>query len=133
MTSDDLVWLDLGLAIYRRRMNLGIHTQRELAERAGVNPNTISRLELGVPWVRRGRKWAAIEAALELPTGWIERFVSERTSPRSPLVADAVEQAVLDAITEHAPAVTIRQARAVAKATVRQLEQAGLLPGGARG
>lgn len=126
MTPDD-VWLDLGLALYRRRIELGIHSQRELAKRAGLHHNTIGKLERGEPWIQRGRSWAKVEAVLELPDGWIAEFVARHTSV-AVLSAEVVEQTVLDAVTEFAPHVTVRQARAIAAATARRLEQQGLLP-----
>lgn len=128
MPGDESVWEDLGLALYRRRLELGIPSQRELAKRAGVHHNTVSKLELGQSWTRRGASWAKIEAVLELPEGWIADFVARRTAVPA-LTPDAVERAVLDSIAEVTPHVTIRQARAVAKATVRQLEREGFLSG----
>jgi transcriptional regulator with XRE-family HTH domain len=129
MPADDAVWLDLGLALYRRRIDLGIGSQRELAARAGVHHNTVSRLERGQPWSRRGRAWTAIEAALGLEEGWIASYIANYGVETGPVMTtEAVERAVLDSVTEHAPHLPIRQARAIAAATARRLEQQGLLP-----
>jgi len=132
--ADENVWLDLGFAIYRRRIQLGIKSQRELARRAGLHHNTVGRLERGEPWAQRGGSWGQVEAALELPEGWISEFVANYPATGGPaLTAHAVEQAVLDSIAAIAPHVTIRQARLIAAATAKRLEEEGLLPNGRAG
>ena len=131
MTADEAVWLDLGFALYKRRLELGISSQRELARLSGVNRNTIGLIERGQPWSRRGSSWAKLEAALELPKGWIAEFIKNHAATGRPaLTANAVEQAVLDSIADIAPHVTIRQARRIAAATAARLGEAGLLPDG---
>jgi transcriptional regulator with XRE-family HTH domain len=133
VAADESVWDDLGFALYRRRLEIGIKSQRELERRSGVNHNTISLLERGKSWSRRGTSWAKLEAALELEDGWISRFVAQHPARnRRALTAETVERAVLDSIAEHAPQLTVRQARLIAAATARRLEQGGLLgrPGG---
>ena len=132
MNADEAVWLDLGLALYRRRIERGIDSQRELAKLAGVHHNTISRLERGQPWTRRGRAWTAVERTLGLPDGWISAYVASHSTEASEpvLSAEVVEQVVLEAMGEHAPHVTIRQARSVAAGVAKRLGQRGYLPDG---
>jgi transcriptional regulator with XRE-family HTH domain len=124
------VWREVGLAVYHRRTELGIATQGDLAERAGVHLNTISRLERGRALKRRSPSWAAIEAALSWPEGKIADMVDGRdreTEPGPALTADVVKRAVLAAITSVESDVTVRQAHRMAAAAVTQFEQQGLL------
>jgi len=127
------VWEDLGFALYKRRLELGIESQRELARRSGVSHNRISLIERGLAVTRRGSSWSKLETALDLPQGWISEFVSKHPARNAQaLSAEIVERAVQDAIEEVAPQLTVRQARLIAEATARRLEQGGLLgrPGG---
>jgi hypothetical protein len=129
MAADGTVWDDLGFALYQRRLELGIVSQRELERLSGVHHNTISLIERGKSWSRRGSSWAKIENALDLPNGWIAEFVAKHPARTAQaLTAEAVEQAVLESISEFAPHVTIRQARLIATATARRLEQQGQMP-----
>jgi len=129
MLPDDPVWLELGAALYRRRIELGITSQEALAKRAGLHRNTIGKVERGEPWSRPGQAWSKIEAALELEPGWIDDFVARHRANGGRMVtAGAIEQAVLDSINDHSPHLPIRQARRIAAATVQRLTAAGLLP-----
>jgi transcriptional regulator with XRE-family HTH domain len=130
MAADE-VWADLGFALYRRRLEVGIGSQRELSRLSGVNRNTISLIERGKPWSRRGSSWSKLEAALELPTGWIGEFVASRSEAPAPvLTPEAVQEAVLESLAEHAPHLQLRQARSIAAATAKRLGERGFLPGG---
>ena len=124
--ADAAVWREVGLAVYHRRIELGIETQQELAERAGVSLNTISRLERGVPSKRRNPTWAKIERALGWPEGKIAAMVAGQAL--GVITPAAVRQAVLDSIHEVGQDLTIRQAQEIAALTVERLKQQKLLP-----
>ncbi len=128
MPSEDAAWREVGHAVANRRNNLHMTTQAELAERAGVHKNTISRLELG-QLRRQGRKWAAIEAALEWPTGKLMGMYRSLMDQTGRVPADVLERAVLDTLNEAAPHVTVRQARRIAEGIVERLERDGYLLG----
>lgn len=124
--ADAAVWREAGLAVYHRRIELGMASQSELAERADVSLNTISRLERGVPSKRRNPTWGAIESALGWPEGTIGNMVEGRAY--EVLTADAVRKAVLDAILEVEPDVSVKQAKQVAAIAVEKLQQRKMLP-----
>jgi transcriptional regulator with XRE-family HTH domain len=124
MSSEAAAWREVGHAVATRRLSLGMPTQQDLGERSGVHKNTISRLELG-QLRRRGKKWSDIEAALEWPAGRLTAMYREFLEHSGRVPADAIERAVLEAITDAAPHVTVRQARKVAEGAVQRLEQAG--------
>lgn len=128
MSSEATAWREVGHAVATRRLSLGMPTQQDLAERSGVHKNTISRLELG-QLRRRGKKWSDIEAALGWAAGRLTAMYREFLEHSGRVPADAVERAVLDAITDAAPHVTVRQARRVAEGVVQRLEQGGHLLG----
>lgn len=127
--ADAAVWREVGHAVSRRRGELGISSQSQLAALAGVHVNTVSRLERGTAVKRSNPTWGAIEAALSWPEGTIASMAGIRPNTATPLTADAVSRAVLTAIHRVEPEVTIRQANEIAAQTVAQLEQEGLLPG----
>lgn len=128
MPTDDAAWRKVGHAVANRRNHLGMTTQAELAERAGVHHNTISRLELG-QLRRQGRKWSAIEGALEWPTGKLMSMYRSFMDQTGRVPADVLERAVLDTLNEAAPHVTVRQARRIAEGIVERLERDGYLLG----
>lgn len=128
MASEDVAWREVGHAVANRRNHLGMATQADLAERAGVHHNTISRLELG-QLRRQGRKWAAIEAALDWPTGKLMNMHRSLMDQTGRVPADVLERAVLDTLNEAAPHVTVRQARRIAEGIVERLERDGYLLG----
>lgn len=130
MRGADTGWDAAAAAVYRRRLALGIRSQRELAKRAGVSYNTVNRLERGVPSNRRNPSWPAIEAALEWPEGRIADMVEGReTPPEPPPPSVLIRQAVLAAVAKVRPDVTVQQAQEIADATMSQLRQDGLLRG----
>jgi transcriptional regulator with XRE-family HTH domain len=131
---DDAVdWRAIGRAIFERRTELGMDRQLDLAERAGVHLNTISRIERGVPSSRRSPAWSKIEAALQWPGGHISRL-ADGESARSPdfpipvAMAEEIERAVLAAISDVEPDVTLRQAREIGERTINELRRRELLP-----
>lgn len=126
MPVADALWREAGLAVYERRVELGMASQTELAEAAGVSLNSVSRLERGVPSKRRAPTWGAIERALGWPEGKIEAMVEGRTS--EVLTADAVRQAVIDAIHDVEPDLSIPQANQIAAITVERLRRRKMLP-----
>lgn len=132
MPTEDAAWREVGHEVASRRASLGIATQLELAELAGVHKNTISRLELGL-LRRQGRAWARIEAALGWPAGRLMALYREFKDRSGRVPAEVVERAVLEAITESAPHVTVRQARQIADGALRRIEQQGFLSGARRG
>jgi transcriptional regulator with XRE-family HTH domain len=125
-TADAAVWREAGHAVYERRIELGMQSQTELAERAGVSLNSVSRLERGVPSKRRSPTWGPIERALGWPEGKIEDMIEGRAS--DVLTAEAVRQAVLDAIHDVEPDVTVKQANEIAGITIERLRQRKMLP-----
>lgn len=128
MRGADTVWDAVASAVYRRRLALSIRSQRELARRAGVSYNTVSRLERGVASSRRNPSWPAIEAALEWPEGRISDMVEGRETPPEPLPPSVlVRQAVLAAVAQVRPDVTVQEAQAIADVTMSRLKSSGLL------
>lgn len=125
--ADVAAWREAGLAVYDRRIELGMQSQSELAERAGVSLNSVSRIERGIPSKRRAPTWGPIERALGWPEGKIESMVEGRTL--EVLTADAVRRAVLAAIHTVEPDLSIRQANEIAAETVAELRRGRLLPG----
>lgn len=126
MPTEDAAWREVGHRVATRRISLGITTQRELARLAGTHKNTISRLELGL-LRRQGRAWARIEAVLQWPPGRLISMYRDIVEQTGRLPVDAVVQAVLDAVTEAAPHVTVRQARRIAEGATERLRAQGLL------
>lgn len=61
----------VGRAVADRRVDVGLHTQRELADTAGVALSTAALLERGKTFPRPGNR-AAIEDALRWPRGTLE-------------------------------------------------------------
>jgi hypothetical protein len=102
--------------------------QRDLAERAGLHKNTISKLELG--HLRRpGSKWGEVEDALGWPRGKLVAMYRDIVDHPDRVPAEVVERAVLDTLNEAAPHVTVRQARRIADGIVERLERDGYLLG----
>lgn len=124
--ADAAVWREAGHAVYERRIELGMQSQTELAERAGVSLNSVSRLERGVPSKRRAPTWGPIERVLGWPEGKIEDMVEGRTTEA--LTADAVFQALIEAIHVVELDVTVKQANQVAALTIDRLRQRKMLP-----
>lgn len=128
--ADEANWLEVGLLVYRRRIELRITSQKAFAERAGVHVNTISRLERGIPSSRRNPSWPAIERVLGWPEGHIASMVEGRVQEPEPVpFAATLEQAVMESLRESLPDVTFRQAHTVARGVLARLERRGLLPG----
>lgn len=128
MRGADAAWEAVGRAVYRRRLKLGIRSQRELARHAGVAFNTVNRLEQGVPSTRRNPSWPAIEAALGWPEGRISDMVEGRETPPEPVPsAVLIRQAVLGAVAEVRPDVTVQEAQAIADVTMKRLKQDGIM------
>lgn len=128
MRGTDPVWDAVRSAVYRRRLELGIHSQRELARRAGVSFNTVSRLERGVASTRRNPSWPAIEAALGWPEGHIADMVEGRETPPKPVPPEVlIRQAIIAALARVRPDVTVQEAEAIADATLGQLKRGGVL------
>lgn len=125
-------WRAIGRAIYQRRTELGMTRQQALADAAGVHVNTISRIERGVPSSRRNPTWPAIEAALRWPAGHIAALADGTDEPVRELIPEGltaeISRAVLDAITDAGPDLTVRQAREIAEGTIAILRRRGHLP-----
>ena len=128
MPTEDAAWREVGHWVAARRVALGMPTQRDLAERAGLHKNFVSKLELGL--LRRpGAKWSLVEDALGVTRGKLVAMHREIVDHPERLPVEVVERAVLDAVTEAAPHVTVRQARRIADGIVQRLEQEGYLLG----
>lgn len=128
MPTEAEAWRQVGHWVASRRVALDMPTQRHLAERAGLNKNFVSKLELGM--LRRpGAKWSLVEDALGIPRGRLATMHREIVDHPERLPVEVVERAVLDAVTESAPHVTVRQARRIAEGIVERLERDGYLLG----
>lgn len=127
-------WEAIGKAVYDRRIELGMQRQQDLADRAGVHVNTISRVERGTPSTRRNPTWPKVEAALEWPPGYLARLAEAHEVPAAepyPIpagLAREIGSAVREAVAAVEPDVTVRQAREIAEAAVAELRRRGLLP-----
>lgn len=127
-------WRMIGRAIYQRRAELGMKSQQALADAAGVHVNTIGRIERGVPSSRRNPTWPAIEAALQWPAGYISGLADGDAAPLPTveLIPESavreISGAVVDAITDAEPDMTVRQAREIADRTIAILRGRGHLP-----
>jgi transcriptional regulator with XRE-family HTH domain len=64
MSSDDVLWLRLGLVIRQARHRAGL-VQRAVAERAGVSRSMVSRIELGHGAGFPIDTWQAVSAAVD--------------------------------------------------------------------
>lgn len=129
--SDEPDWREIGRTVTERRQELGMETQQDLADAAGVHVNTVSRTERGIPSSRRSPAWPKLEAALKWPAGHISRLADGYTVSEHPIPAEMgqeISQAVLAAVSDAAPDVTMRQARSIADGTVKELRRRGLLP-----
>lgn len=127
-------WRMIGRAIYQRRAELGMKSQQELADAAGVHVNTIGRIERGVPSSRRNPTWPAIEAALQWPAGYISGL-ADGNAPPLPTVelipesaAREISGAVVEAITDTDPDMSVGRAREIAARTITILRDRGHLP-----
>lgn len=127
-------WPAIGRAVYDRRIELGMTRQQDLADRAGVHLNTVSRIERGTPSTRRNPTWPKIEEALRWPSGHIARLAdSDGTADTKPFMipeaaAAVIASAVREAVSAVEPDVTVRQAREIADATVAELRRREALP-----
>lgn len=137
MAESDDVWRELGRLIAMRRRQLGMRTQRELADAAEVSLPTVTRLERGRPLIRRSRSWDLIERALKWPPGYIERYVNEASSNPSGYLIQASElseiepkarAAIKNALMATLPDVTAGQIIAAESAAIKALRDQGLLP-----
>lgn len=128
MATEDAAWREVGHRVAVRRVSLGMTTQRELAERAGLHKNTVSKLELG-QLRRPGGKWGDVEDALGWPRGRLVAMHRDIVDNPDRVPADVLERAVLDTLNEAAPHVTVRQARRIAEGIAQRLEQDGYLIG----
>lgn len=129
MTITDDPWKDLGSMISERRRELGMRTQQDLADAAGVSVATVTRLESGRPLVRRSWTWAAVEQALDWPSGYFERYMRHRTPPQVITLSEdrlknpdsTVRRYIKDALQKNLPDVTVSQALAAENAVVEAL------------
>jgi transcriptional regulator with XRE-family HTH domain len=128
MATEDAAWREVGHRVAVRRVGLGMTTQRQLAERAGLHKNTISKLELG-QLRRAGSKWGNVEDALDWPRGKLVAMHRDIVDNPDRVPADVLERAILDTLNEAVPHVTVRQARRIAEGIARRLEQDGYLLG----
>ncbi|MGH3414896.1 MAG: helix-turn-helix domain-containing protein [Actinocrinis sp.] len=139
MTISDNPWKDLGAMIAERRRELGMRTQQDLATAAGVSVATVTRLESGRPLQRRSWTWAAVEQALDWPSGHLERFMRHRTPPQVITLSESrivdphstTRRYIKDALQTSLPDVTVSQAlateQAVVDALIRALREDGFL------
>lgn len=136
MTPTDDVWRDLASMIVARRRQLGMRTQQDLADAAGVSVPTITRLESGRPLQRRSRTWDLVETALKWSPGYIERYVNA-AAVRTGYLIEASElseieprarEAIKGALMATLPDATVAQVVAAEKAAIEALRREGLLP-----
>jgi transcriptional regulator with XRE-family HTH domain len=73
----------VGRAVTDRRLELGLATQRELAEKAGVALNTAAQLERGHTFPRRANAHK-LEQALQWPAGTLTALRRGETPPTVP-------------------------------------------------
>lgn len=71
-------WDQLGRLVRLQREEMRL-TQRQLAERAGVAPQTVHRIESGKPLTRAAASWPKLEVALDWPRGFIADYLAGRT------------------------------------------------------
>lgn len=79
----DRDWKRLGRAIKAQREHLGMATQQDLADRAGVTRQTIQSLEAGTERKRTPATVGKVEKALSWEPGTATRILSE-SSPETP-------------------------------------------------
>lgn len=75
----DRDWKRLGSAIKAQREHLGMTTQQELAEAAGVTRQTVQSLEAGKARTRMPATIGAVEKALKWEPGTASRILSGQT------------------------------------------------------
>lgn len=132
--DESIDWPAIGRAVYDRRVEQGMERQQDLADRAGVHVNTVSRIERGTPSTRRNPTWPKIETALGWPAGHIARLAeahgaaAARLYPIPEGLAGEIRDAVREAVSVIEPDVTVRQAREIAEAAVAELRRRDLLP-----
>ena len=135
MTRAEDAWRELALRIVSRRRELGMRTQQDLADAAGVSVATVTRLESGRELKRRSSSWEPIERALKWPDGYIERWVNEisatgfliRASDLSEIEPKA-RAVIKNALMATLPDVTAGQIVAAENAAIKALREQGLLP-----
>lgn len=109
-------WQRLGSSVRRDRHRAGLRRQAELANRAGVSPSTISKIERGVPGNYNAYTRAAIEGALGWSHGAFDRLLAGATDP---VEIDEVRER-LDAIWPKLSAPARRSLLAAAEAYLQQ-------------
>jgi transcriptional regulator with XRE-family HTH domain len=122
--------------IVARRHQLGMRTQQDLADKAGVSLATVSRLETGRAYVRRPWTWDAIETALKFPSGYFDRYVrgaaiaegfviqASELSEIEPRARAAIKNALMATL----PDATVSEILAAESAAIKALRDQGLLP-----
>lgn len=133
--NDEDSWRELALRVISRRRELGMRTQKSLADAAGVSVATITRLESGREFKRRSSSWELIERALKWPDGYMERWVNDinatgfliRTSELSEIEPKARE-AIKGALMATLPGVTVSEILKAESAAIKALRDRGLLP-----
>jgi transcriptional regulator with XRE-family HTH domain len=115
----------VGRAVTARRLELGMDTQKELAERAGVALNTAAFLERGRTFPRQANA-RKLEIALEWPPGTLESLLDEQddqTEHQAGSSADPVAVVVSrSAETSANPADAVAIARAVVAVATTAME-----------
>lgn len=120
----------LGAILRRRREHLRM-TRQQVTDAGGPSPATIQRIENGeikteiAPATKRD-----LEAALELPAGWIDRYLAgDADEPptgngeQHPAIIEGEGERILVAITDGVSRLTVAERRAVL-ALVRGLHKA---------
>src|SRR5579875_721763 len=135
MTTDD-VWREFSAAIKKRRLQIGLRSQQELADKAGVSLATITRFENGKPHLRRSWTWDEVEKALELPPNTLDRWASS-DQKKSTFVVEVddiskvepeMRSAIKDALMLTLPDVTVSRVLAAEDAIIDVLRDKKLLP-----
>lgn len=115
----------VGRAVTARRLELGMETQRDLAERASVALNTAAFLERGRTFPRQANA-RKLEVALEWPPGTLESLLHEQDQPADQQPASTSAEAVAvvsrPADTSANPADAVAIARAVVAVATTAME-----------
>ncbi|WP_131807600.1 helix-turn-helix domain-containing protein [Mycolicibacterium wolinskyi] len=93
----------VGRAVADRRLALGMATQRDLADKAGVALNTAAFLERGRTFPREGNQ-RKLEVALQWPPGTLRSMLHDASSPaHAATAAPPVDEPIVHARVGSAP------------------------------
>jgi hypothetical protein len=114
----------VGRAVTARRLELGMDTQKDLAERAGVALNTAAFLERGRTFPRQANA-RKLEIALEWPSGTLESLLHEQDQQADRQAGSSADQVGVvsrPAETSASPADAVAIARAVVAVATTAME-----------